>query len=99
DPARKAQAGFLAGYNYRRYGQGFADTVRSMEVGEVSAPVESTIGLHLVQLVDRKTTKLEDVEAALREELGRGRARPSEARALRRALLAKYRFRSNPGRR
>ncbi|MHC4811679.1 MAG: peptidylprolyl isomerase [Planctomycetota bacterium] len=97
DPARKTQAGFLAGYNYRRYGQGFADTVRSMDVGEVSAPVESTIGLHLVQLVDRKTTKLEDVEAALRKELGRERARPSEALALRRALLAKYRFRSKPG--
>ena len=97
DPARKAQAGFLDGYNYQRYGEGLAEAVRGLGVGEVSAPVRSTTGYHLVQLVDRKTTKLADVAAALRKELGRGPAKPAEVMALRKALLAKYGFRPRVG--
>ena len=68
-----------------------------MDIGAVSAPVESGIGYHLVHLVDRRTTKFADVAAALKQELGRGAARPSEVLALRRALLAKYRFQQPPG--
>ena len=97
DPARKAKAGFLEGYNYQRYGDSFANAVRAMDIGGFSAPVESTVGYHVVHLVDRNTTKFADVAAALKTELGRGPASPSEALELRKALLAKYRFRQQPG--
>ncbi len=97
DPARKARAGFLEGYNYQRYGDSFANAVRAMDIGAFSAPLESTVGYHLVHLVDRNTTRFADVAAALKTELGRGPAKPSEALGLRKALLAKYRFRQQPG--
>lgn len=90
NPKRKDEAGILAGYNYHRYGEAFAAAVRALPVGAISAPVESPSGVHLIQVVARKTTKLSQVEASLRIELGGGKARSSEVMALRRELLAKY---------
>ena len=92
DPTRKSEAGFLAGYNYHRYGDEFAQAVRALAVGEVSPPVQTASGYHLIQVVDRTVTKLQDVEAALRLELGGGKARSSEVLALRKELLSKYRY-------
>lgn len=92
DPKRKDQAGILAGYNYNRYGDDFTKAVRALKVGDVSEPVVSDSGVHLVQVLDRKTTKLESVLTDLRMELGGGKARSSEILALRRELLAKYAF-------
>tara|TARA_R110002072_G_scaffold4174_2_gene29460 strand:- start:48577 stop:50664 length:2088 start_codon:yes stop_codon:yes gene_type:complete len=92
DPNRRADAGVLAGYNYNRYGDAFTAAVRALQVGDVSQPVTSDVGVHLVQVLDRRTTKLESVEASLRLELGGGKARSSEILALRRELLAKYKF-------
>ncbi len=99
DPARSASAGFLKGYNYTRYGENFASVVRGMGVGEVSAPVESNVGFHLVHLVDREITRFEDVEARLRQEVGRRRATPPEVLALRKALFGKYRSQTGSERR
>ncbi|MGK0205679.1 MAG: hypothetical protein ACI9S9_004770, partial [Planctomycetota bacterium] len=92
DPRRRDDAGVLAGYNYNRYGDAFTAVVRSLEVGAVSQPVISETGCHLVQVLDRKETKLSSVAASLQLELGGGKARSSEILTLRRELLAKYRF-------
>jgi eukaryotic-like serine/threonine-protein kinase len=92
NPKRKSDAGMLAGYNYHRYGDDFAAAVRGLEVDEISGPVASPVGVHLIQVVGRTVTELSDVGASLRLELGGGKARSSEVLALRRRLLAKYEF-------
>ena len=66
--------------------------LEQLKVGEVSLPVASSVGYHLVQLLDRKITKLEDVEEQLRQELARGSAKPAAVSALRRALFEKHGF-------
>lgn len=91
DPTQRAKAGFLEGYNYTRYGADFANAVRGTGVGEVSGPVESSIGFHLVQVVDRKITKFQDVKESLEKDVARGSATPAEVLALRKALFEKYR--------
>lgn len=96
DPERRGQAGTLPNYNYHRYGEAFADAVRGLAVGEVSAPVASSVGVHLIELVARTTTQLEDVAPALRVELASGKARSSEVLRLRARLLAKYGFEAPP---
>jgi outer membrane protein assembly factor BamB len=95
DPRRSGDAGVLSGYNYNRYGDAFTSVVRSLEVGAISQPVTSETGCHLIQVVDRKVTKLASVATALRLELGGGKARSSEILALRRELLEKYKFEAN----
>lgn len=91
DPKRREKAGFLAGYNYTRYGSGIANVVRGLKVGEVSGPVESSTGYHLVQVVERRITRFEDVRARLQQEVARAPATPAEVLALRKALFEKYR--------
>ncbi|MEC9049079.1 MAG: PQQ-binding-like beta-propeller repeat protein [Planctomycetota bacterium] len=96
DPQRRGEAGVLPNYNYHRFGDAFADAVRGLAVGEVSAPVTSSVGVHLIQLVARTTTRLEDVAPALRKELASGKARSSEVLRLRARLLDKYGFAALP---
>ncbi|MEZ5988519.1 MAG: peptidylprolyl isomerase [Planctomycetota bacterium] len=81
--ARRAPgAGVLDGYNYQRYGTPFAEAVRALEVGVVSAPVRTSHGWHLIQVLSRKTTRFADVEAALRRELLTAEPDAYEVRAL-----------------
>lgn len=95
DPQRSESAGVLTGYNYNRYGDNFTAAVRSLEVGSISQPVTSESGCHIIQVLDRKITKFASVAAALRLELGGGKARSSEVLALRRELLDKYSYEAN----
>ncbi|MFN3242661.1 MAG: PQQ-binding-like beta-propeller repeat protein [Planctomycetota bacterium] len=90
DPQRRAEAGLLPNYNYHRYGEAFARAVRALEVGEVSQPVSSSVGVHLIELLDRTTTQLADVRTELVRQLAGGKARSAEILQLRQRLLAKY---------
>ena len=92
DPKRSAIAGVLEGYNYVRYGDGFAQQVRALKVSGLSAPVRSEVGFHIIELMSREVTPLADVEDALRVELQRGPAKPADVQALRKELLQKYGF-------
>lgn len=92
DPKRRAEAGLLPNYNYHRYGDAFADAVRRLQVGGVSQPVASSVGVHLVELLDRTTTRLEDVRPELVRQLAGGKARSAEILQLRQQLLTKYRY-------
>ena len=76
----------------RRYGAGFALAVDGLAVGELSAPVKTRRGYHLVEVVGRTVTRFEDVEATLRAKLMGGPATTSEEASLRRVLLSKYEF-------
>jgi|GEM_PF-197734 len=92
DPERRAEAGQIPNYNYHRYGDAFAAAVRQLEVGDVSQPVTSSVGVHLIQLLERTATPFNEVAPALREQLAGGKARSSEILELRERLLTKYRF-------
>ncbi len=77
----------ISDYRFQRYGVAFADTVRSLDIGNVSAPVRSQRGLHLVQLVRRDVTRFESVREEI-EELARTRpVTRSEWQALKDRLL------------
>ncbi len=93
DPKTRGKAGRIEGYNYQRYGTAFAAAVRRLRAGEVSGPVRSSHGWHLIRLVSRKRTRFEDV----REELVKAylEAPPDRAErlALREALFRRYEVR------
>lgn len=93
DSRRAERAGIVEGYNYRRYGEAFAEAVRSLEVGAVSRPVKTDIGYHIIELVDRKITKVEDVIGKIQSELRAKAASQSETMALRGHLFEKHRVR------
>ena len=90
DPSSRDEAGFLKGYNYRRFGHGFAELVRGLEVGAVSDAFKSDMGYHVVQVVSRKRTRLKDVIGALRTELRARPASPAESEILRKRLFKEY---------
>lgn len=91
--ATRERAGFLEGYNYVRYGNGFAQAVRALEVGEVSRTIESSTGMHLVQVTQRTITRFDDVAKKLHEEMSRRKVTSGELRGLRRRLLTKHGYR------
>ncbi|MCR9246906.1 MAG: PQQ-binding-like beta-propeller repeat protein [bacterium] len=93
NPATAATAGVLPKYNYRRFGPDFADAVRGLAVGEVSAPVASPRGYHLIELLERRVTRLADVRTGLAKEVAGGRVTQPELDALQRELFAKFEFR------
>ena len=84
------KAGFLDGYNYDRYGAAFADAVRSLKVSDVSVPIRTEQGYHLIELEAREVTRFEDVEALVRKEVMTGPAKPAEIAILRSGLFKKY---------
>lgn len=90
DPGRRDRAGFLDGYNYRRYGPSFAAVVRGLDVGAVSDPVKTDTGYHVVLVVSREVTRLKDALAGLREELRARAASPAETARLKKSLFEKY---------
>lgn len=92
----QSRAALLSGHDARRYGADCAAALDELQPGQVSKPLASRYGLHLIELVERKVTAFADVEQALRRELGAGPASPAETLALRRALLAKYHFKPRP---
>jgi len=68
DRVTRDKGGELPRYNGRLYGKAFHDAVYALKAGEVSKVVESGAGFHVIQLVERTRTRLEDV----RDELVQG---------------------------
>jgi hypothetical protein len=96
DPSTAAGAGVVDGYNWDRYGNAYAGAVRALAKEGVTEPVPSTVGYHLVQLLDRKTTEFASVQALLAAELRTIPATATEERSLREALFEKYGVRIKP---
>ncbi len=65
DRVTRDDGGELRNYNGRLYGPAFRGAVEGLEVGGLSAVVETGAGYHVIQLVSRTETKLEDVRADL----------------------------------
>ena len=98
DPATRADAGWLRNYNFQAFGVEFAEAVRALQPGQVSEPVRTSHGYHLIALDDLQRTQFEDVRADV-EQLAREEP-PSRAerRVLRERLFAKYRVKEALGR-
>lgn len=87
DPGSADQGGEL-GYNARGVFTGpFEDTLFAMQPGELSEPVRTEFGYHLIQLTDTRSSEppaLEEVESELRRELAQASAEAEYVEALER---------------
>ena len=50
----------------------YESAAAELEIGEVSDPVESQFGFHVIRVVEREVTPFEDVAAAISDQLGEG---------------------------
>jgi len=55
DPSNKDKGGDLGYFGWGKMVPVFQDTVYAMEIGEVSMPVQSDFGWHIIKLEDRRT--------------------------------------------
>lgn len=69
DQVSLPRGGELTNYRPGLYGPSFTEAVMALQAGEVSGVVKSGAGYHLVQLVERTETRLEDVRAKLVQEV------------------------------
>ncbi len=83
----------VPGYRFQRFGVAFAEAARTLEVGEVSAPVRSEAGLHLVRVDGRVVTAFDDVREEIEAAARTAPVSLLEGRRLREELLTRYRVR------
>lgn len=88
DIAAPVTGGEIANYNYRPYGEPFANAVRAAEVGVPVGPVRSSAGYHVIEVTARTHTAFEDIADSLRETLTTEPAGYEEVEALLRRLRA-----------
>jgi parvulin-like peptidyl-prolyl isomerase len=69
DQVSRQTQGELPSYRPGLYGPAFTAAVSEQSVGQNSAVLESGAGYHIVQVMERKITKLEDVRANLVDEV------------------------------
>ncbi len=62
DPSNKDKGGDLGYFGWGKMVPTFQETVYAMEIGEVSAPVQSDFGWHIIKLEDRRTVDRRDWE-------------------------------------
>ncbi|GEM_PF-3187796 len=90
DPRYKKQAGEIPDYNFQRFGIRFAEAVRNLKIGEVSRPVRSSHGWHLIQLLDLRKTRFEDVREDCKERFLHAAPDGFEERRIRQRLFERY---------
>lgn len=69
DQVSRQNQGELPSYRPGLYGAAFTQAVAELPVGQHSQILDSGAGFHIVQVVERVTTKLEDVRAELVEQV------------------------------
>jgi peptidyl-prolyl cis-trans isomerase SurA len=87
DRVSKDRGGEIQNYNGRLYGPGFRDALNQLEVGQVSAVVESGAGFHVVELLERSETSMAEVREALIDEILNAEPNFQEMAGLRNALI------------
>ncbi len=89
DRVTREQGGELQNYNGRLYGPAFRAAVESMQPGDLSEVIETGAGFHVVQLVDRVETSLDQVRDALVKQILEAEPSWQERSALIQGLRAK----------
>jgi peptidyl-prolyl cis-trans isomerase D len=69
DPSAQANRGDLGWFKNGVMDKGFWDGAVSLQKGEISQPVQSMYGLHLIKLEDRKDRTFEEVKTELTSEI------------------------------
>jgi peptidyl-prolyl cis-trans isomerase D len=73
DPSAKGNGGDLGWFNASKMVKPFSDAAAAMKVGEISQPVRTQFGVHLIKLEGRREKKFEDVKAELAREISDSR--------------------------
>ncbi len=92
DGDSKASGGKVERYVAGTYGRGFDEELRRVARGEVSPPLPSEVGWHLVEILDEKVVPFEEAAPALHGELEKARPPMVEVRAFQNDLLKKARI-------
>lgn len=90
DSRFRDQAGLIPGYNFQRFGTGFAEAVRGLPVNRVSPPVRSSHGWHLIQVLEKTRTRFEDVRDDCERRFLSAPPDGFEEREIQKRLFAKY---------
>jgi parvulin-like peptidyl-prolyl isomerase len=88
DLGTRESGGRLADADLARYGPALAESVRAAAVGEIAGPVSSEAGLHLVCVLARTETRLDDVRGELERALRAEPPSPAERKRLRERLFS-----------
>ena len=70
DRQSKAEGGDLGYFTSGRYPGEFEDAVGEMEPGDISDPIRTDLGYHVIHLTDRRTQPYEDVRDTIAELIG-----------------------------
>jgi peptidyl-prolyl cis-trans isomerase D len=71
DPSGKGKGGDLGWFSPARMDKAFADAASALKPGELSQPVKSVYGYHLIRLEGRREKPYEDVKEELRSQIAR----------------------------
>jgi peptidyl-prolyl cis-trans isomerase D len=73
DPSAKGNRGDLGWFNSSKMVKPFTEAAAALKVGEISQPVRTQYGVHLIKLEGRREKKFEDVKAELAREITESR--------------------------
>jgi peptidyl-prolyl cis-trans isomerase D len=73
DPSAKGNGGDLGWFNASKMVKPFSDAAAALKPGEISQPVRTQYGVHLIKLEGRREKKFEDVRAELAREIADSR--------------------------
>jgi parvulin-like peptidyl-prolyl isomerase len=71
DDTNSDNAGDLGYYNPGDLVPEFQNAADALEIGEISDPVQSQFGFHVIRVTDRRATPLEDVRAQIEQQLAK----------------------------
>jgi len=69
DPSAKGNGGDLGWFNASKMVKPFSDAAATLKPGEISQPVRTQFGIHLIKLEGRREKKFEDVKDQLAKEI------------------------------
>lgn len=73
DPSAKGNGGDLGWFNAAKMVKPFSEAAAALKPGEISQPVRTQYGVHLIKLEGRREKKFEDMKAGLAREIADGR--------------------------
>jgi len=71
DPSAKGRGGDLGWFGLARMDKAFSDAAAALKPGEISQPVKSQFGYHIIRLEGRRDKAFEDVREELRAQISR----------------------------